>query len=697
MDPMAMDESEQLVLKFREYLSIAWKGKYYLILFMLLTGLAAFVLSKFQTPIYEAKATVSIDVRPPEIVRSQIYTGPNWFEINYYISEQVRVLTSRRLAERVVESLHLDTQGPFAGANDPAAAFARGVDIDHEEESNILNISLRGKDPEQVTLWVNQLVEKYSEINILDSIDKSKKIREVIQNQLDPLREQLSKSEANLTLFKEEKNYYWADEDKNVISEQINKLNEEYATAKVERINLESKIKALKDLRAGKISMQSFPEILDNASIQQLNSQRVTLEVEKTKLMKTYKPEHPKVVALDNQIREINASISREIGLIVSGLETQFSMKKQREESLLANVQNLKEEAIDLSKSRLAYDKLRQEYEQNKSFYEDMLTRSKELDISSTVNLNRVRVIDPAIVPTVPIKPNIRRNTLMGLVLGLLLGFAFLFGMDYLDSSIKTPDDVEKYLGIPVLSVIPSFSPDKVKILREFYQSIRTGVIFTKRSEGCQVLMVTSGGPGEGKSTTSFNLAKIFAAAGDKVLLMDCDFRRPALHKHLKISNSVGITSHLFGSKDQEIIRTSEIPNLWVATSGPLPPNPPELITRNSFKMLIQSLKSHFNWIIIDSPPLVSVTDSLLLSTYTDMVILVIRYNDLDRRIIKQCLKGLQHSGANIAGSVINDVDLDQDTRYSHHYYYYYYKGYDNETPKQEERGARIKKKRMKA
>ena len=150
---------------------LAWKGKYYIILFMLLTAIAAYVISRFQTPIYEAKSTASIDVRPPEIVRTQVYSGPNWFEINYYIAEQVRVLTSRRLAERVVQALHLDKKGPFAGAKDPAAAFAAHVKVEHEEDSNILNIIMHGTDPEQVTLWVNTLVEKYREINILDSID----------------------------------------------------------------------------------------------------------------------------------------------------------------------------------------------------------------------------------------------------------------------------------------------------------------------------------------------------------------------------------------------------------------------------------------------------------------------------------------------------------------------------------------------
>ena len=264
--------------------------------------------------------------------------------------------------------------------------------------------------------------------------------------------------------------------------------------------------------------------------------------------------------------------------------------------------------------------------------------------------------------------------------MGLLLGVGFVFALDYLDSSIKTPTDVERYIGQSVLSVIPSYSPEKIKVLKEFYQSLRTAVIFARKEDPHQVILVTSSGPGEGKTTTSYNLAKILASAGDSVVLLDCDFRRPSVHKTFNVSNQIGITSFFFGKTEEEITLETGIPNLWVLPTGPLPPNPPEFITRKSFTDFIQHLRAKYTWVIIDSPPILSVTDPVLLATLSDMTLLVIRYNELDRRIIRQCVQGLIKGGANLIGTVINDVDFERDTAYSYYHYYYYYKGYDEET-----------------
>lgn len=672
-------DTEDFVVKIKEYAQILWVGKYYILLFAFLFGMGFFIHAKFQKPIYEATSTISIDIRPPEIVQNQVYGGLSWFEINYYIAEQVRVLKSRRLAEKVISTLALGKDPLFAGSKDPAARFASMVRIEHEEDSNILNISMRGENPEKIVLWVNTLVDEYSRLNIADSIAKSQKILEVIQDRLNPLMEQLKESERKLTEFKEKNNYYFSDETKDVITEQISKLNEEYAKAKVERINLESKMQALNEMLLGKRPLTSLPELLDNPSIQQLNNERIDLEVQLTELKKKYKAQHPSVKALEKQLQDLQKHIQEEISSAIRALEMEYTIKKNRENSLFENIKNLKEEAITLSKTQLEYEKIRQEYEQNKRFYEDMLQRSKELNIATTVNLNRVRVIDPAIRPNHPLKPDIRRSGVLGVLLGLFVGCVFVVGLDFLDNTIRAPEDVERYLKLPVISVVPTYSPEKIKVMREFYQTIRTAVIFSKKAEGCQVVQITSSSPGEGKTTTAINLAKTLAAAGEKVLLLDCDYRRPAVHRHFHFQNQLGISSYLLGEPAEEIIHKTELSNLWVITTGPIPPNPPELITRKKFAQFLEGLKEQFHWIILDSPPIVSVTDPVLLSTYADMVILVIRYNEVDRKVIRHAIQALQNANARIIGTVINDVDFEEERRYKYHYYYYYYKGY--ETP----------------
>ena len=680
--PMAPVEGEALFshVNLKEYLRVFWKGRYYILLFLVLLGAGSYVWSKLQTPIYEAVATISMDVSPPQLMQSQVITPLYGYDFNYYLGEQIRVIQSYRLSQQVVAVFANDPSFPFNGASDPARAFRAGIRVEKQEDSNILNIRMRGVNGQQVATWVNALVDEYAKLNIMDNLDRSKKILTVINEQVKPISKKLEDSEKNLTQFRANQNVILSDSVKSVVTEQMEKLNQEYAQAQVERIYMEAKIKSLNEMRSSRPGSETFPEAFANDALKILNGQRINLELHLNDLKKQYKDDYPTVKATRQQLDDINDRIHKEINFLIIGMQTEFNIKKSREDELLSNIQKLKAQSIDFSRASLEMVKIKENYEQNKQFYEDLSRRSKEMELSSTLGINRIRMIDPATPPAAPVSPKTRQNTILGLMLGLLLGVGFVFALDYLDSSIKLPSDVERYLGQSVLSVIPSFAPEKIKVLKEFYQSLRTAVIFARKEESSQIILVTSSGPGEGKTATAYNLAKILASAGDNVLLIDCDFRRPAVHKTFNISNQVGLTSFFFGKSFEEIVQPSGIPNLSVLPSGPLPPNPPEFITRKSFVDFLQMLKERFTWIILDSPPVLSVTDPVLLSTVSDMTLMVVRYNELDRRIIRQCIQGLLKGGANLIGVVINDVDFERDTSYSYYHYYYYYKGYDEET-----------------
>lgn len=681
---------------FKDYLRTLWKGRYYIFLSILIFGVGAFVWSKMQVPIYEATATISIDVTPPQISQNQVYPVNYWFEINYYIAEQIRVLQSYRLAQKVVSIFSKDPTFPFNSAPDPAKVFSSCIKVEKQEDSNILNIKMKGTDPQKVALWVNTVVDEYSKLNIQDNLEKSKKILQVINEQLQPIYNKLGESERQLTQFQASQNIYILDDtNKNVVTEQIEKLNKEYAEAKIQRIEIESKMRALNDLKYGKASLDAFPEAYMNETIRKINTTRVDLELQLQDLNKQYKPEHPKIKALTQQLDDLKTSLKKEISTLIASLETEYKIKKTREEELLRNIELLKDEAVKGSKVSLELEKIKENYQQNRMFYEDLLRRSKEMELSSSVSINRIRPIDPAIPPQAPTSPKTKQNTVVGILLGIFLGVSFVFFLDYLDSSIKTPSDVEKHIEQSVLTVVPKYSPEKVKVLKEFYQSLRTAVMFARKTEENQIVLVTSTGPSEGKTTTCYNLAKVLASAGDNVLLIDTDFRRPAVHKTFNMQNYVGVTSFFLGKKEEEgIIQPTNIPNLYVVPTGPLPPNPPEFITRKSFEELLKRLKEKYNWIILDSPPVLSVTDPILLSVLADMTIVVIRYNEIDRKLIKQCINSLKRSGANVIGTIINDVDFERDTTYSYYHYYYYYKGYDEEALKEKGFSKTIKKKR---
>jgi capsular exopolysaccharide synthesis family protein len=469
-----------------------------------------------------------------------------------------------------------------------------------------------------------------------------------------------------------------------VISEQVNTLTSEYAQAKAERIRLETRLNALRGLRTSSLSESSFPTVLQDTTIQGLRKQRNDVEVELAEKLRTLKEGHPQIKELRSRLAGVDARLREEMDTIRRSLETDFAMASQREQSLFNNIQLLKSESIELSKQTLEYDRLKRDYEQNKAFLEDMLARSKEADISSSASLNNLRVIEPAVPAERPFSPNVPRTVAMGLVLGLFLGVGLVVGMDFLDQSLRAPDHVERHTGLEVLSVLPKFTEESASALRESFQSLRTALLLASRGEGCQVLLVTSAVPGEGKTTVVFNLGKVLAAAGARVLLIDGDLRKPRLHRMINVKNVRGLTSVVLGERDLgEVIHAlADIPNMDLVTSGPLPPNPPELYGKASFARLLALAREQYDWVILDCPPVASVTDPVVASLQVDMAVMVVEYGKARRQLIRDCVRQLGRTGVRIAGVLFNKVDVDRDHYYYTYYYSHYYRyGYGETEP----------------
>ena len=666
----------------REYLRLLWNGRWIVLAVTAVVVALGLGWALTRPKIYETTCTISIDSHPPQIIKNQINLSPSWWELERYVSEQERVIRSRTLAQRVVDRLGLDSHPALRESGDPAGMLLSMIDVKplkaSDVSSNVLDLSMRGKDPEQITEWLNVYVQEYIAFNIEDNLKRMRQIYEVIQSKLEPLRRQLSESEQQLTRFKERQDsLLFADQDKNVITEQVNTLTTEYARTKAERIRLETKINALDRIRKSKEPLSSFPEVVTNPTIQGLQEQRRTLEVELNEKLKTYKPGHPVIKDLKGRIEGIDRQIGEQIDAIISALRTDYEIKRQREASLYDNIQKLKEQSIELSKQTMEYEKLKREYEQNKAFYEEMLARSKEADISGTVAMNNIRVIDEARVPTAPVSPNVPRSVMLSLVLGLMLGVGLVFGLDYLDQTLRGPEDVERYTGLEVFAVVPAYDDEPGAVIREVYQSLRTALLFAARGEHSQIVMVTSSGPGEGKSTTARRLAETFAASGSRVLLIDADLRKPNLHRLAGSNGGKGLTSVVLGEVElsEAVVPVEGMEGLDVLPSGPLPPNPPEMFGKESFAALLKEARERYEWIVVDTPPVISVTDPVVCSPLADMVLMVIQYGRLDRKVVVGALRQLARAGARVVGAVLNRVDLAREHHYADGYYagYYHY------------------------
>ncbi len=676
-------EEPEPEINLMEYVHLLWAQKWLVVgvtaVLLALAGAWAFTRPK----LYTAKVQLAFE-STPQVIKDTAIGRLNPWEMDRYIQNQMEVLRTRRLAKRVADKLGLEGHPDFAGG-DPAAWLLGALDVKREKDADIVTVSLTGKDPESVAEWLNVYVREYIALNIEDNLERTRQVYEVIQAKLEPLREQVRKAEQQVLQFQERQGALLVgDQDKNVISEQVETLTSEYAKAKAERIRLETKINALKNLEIEKLSQITVPEILGDPTIQALRQQRNQLEVELAEKLRTYKEGHPIVKDLRSRIAGIDARIRDQVRTIVASLQTDYDIKRRREQMLYANLQSLRDQSIELSRQTMEYERLKRQYEQARTFYEDMLARSKEVDISSTAGMNNVRVIEPAVVPKGPSSPNIRRTLALGGVLGLFLGVGLVLLLDYMDQTIRTPEDAERYLGLDTLSVLQRFKDEAAFALREAYQALRTAVILAARGEGCHVLMVTSAAPGEGKTTVAFNLAKVLAASGDRVLILDGDLRRPRFHRLIKAKNVRGLTSVVLGERQLgEVVHTlADLPRLDIVTSGPLPPNPPEVFGKESFRRLLEEARREYRWVIVDTPPVTSVTDPVICSRAADMVLLVVEYGETRRTVIQEALRLLGRAGARIVGCVLNKVEMERDRYYYSHYYSYYYRygGYGEDT-----------------
>ena len=677
-----------------EYVRLVWNRKWLVLGVLVATVVLASAWALTRPKLYRANTKITL-TPPPQLSNNQFDLAMSWWQMDRIIADQVEVLKTRDLAQRVVDRLGLASHPAFIGG-DAAGALLGSVDAKPIQDTFVVEVSLVGREQDAVAEWLNMYIEEYVAANIEDSLGRTHQVYEVIQSRLDPLRAKVEESEQQLMDFSEREDaVLLADQDKNVITEQVNTLTTAYAEAKAERIRLETKINALKNLRASHISEASFSEVLKDPTVQSMVQGRNDLKVQLNEKLRSLKEGHPEIKDLRGRIDSLDQQIAQQVETIKLSLETDFDIVSRRERSLYNNIQQLRDQTINLSKQTLELDRLQREYDQNKAFLEDMLARSNEADIASTASLNNVRVIEPARRPDGPYSPNVRRTVMLATFLGLFFGVGLVLGLDYLDHTLRSPEQVERYLGLETLTALPKMTEENSRVLRESFQSLRTAIMLASRGEECHVVMVTSAVPEEGKTTVAFNLAKVLAVGGSRVLLIDADLRKPRIHRMIKAKNVRGLTSVVLGERSiSEVIHHfPSIPDFDLITSGPLPPNPPELFGKQTFSHLLEEARANYDWVILDTPPVASVTDPVICASNADLALLVVQYGATRRQVVRESVRLLSRTPVRIAGALLNKVDIEHDHYYYSGYYSYTRYGYygDQVAPEKKDKKAAAK------
>lgn len=582
-----------------------------------------------------------------------------------------------------------DTSTPTGVGGETAAQTSRideflsGVAIVPVRGSRIVEIRYASTDPIFAAQAANGLANAYIQQSMEFRFDASKQAADFLGGQLATQRKAVESSEAALQAFKEKNGAVSVDDNaSNIVVARLTELNTALTKAKTERINKESVYNQLKAAESNG-SLDTFPEVMSNQYVQRLRGELSDLQRQQVQLAERYGERHAEMVKNRAAIESAEAKLAAERSKVVESVRNEYMAAQAEERSLQSALNAQKGEALSMNRTGIEYSVLQREVESNREVYQSLLQQTKETGITGENRVSNIRVVDQAVPPGGPVSPNIPRALMMSMFMSLVVAVGLAFGVEHLDNRIATPQEMKTLLSIPFLGMVPATPRDQGNPLIigdapanfvEAIKTIRTSVLFSSAEEGLRTVVVTSAAPGEGKSIVATNLAMALAQAGQRVALIDADMRRPRVHEIFDAPGEPGLSNVLTGNaKTAESIRKTGVPGLWLLTAGHIPPNPAELLGSRRWLEFVASLEDHFDWAIIDTPPVLAVSDASVVANRSTGVVFVVNSDKTSRQSARQAIEQLDGANAHVIGSVLNRVDI-----IKHPYYYasYYRKDY---------------------
>jgi capsular exopolysaccharide synthesis family protein len=656
----------------RYYAGLLWRHRSFLGACALVGLLLGLVVALVQTPEYRAGVLLQIEPPPPPFATVSdallVGAGNYWQNTDFY-NTQFKVLRSRGLGEKVVARLKLTDREPFKSSADVASLFMGHVGVEPVPESRLVLVTVTHRDPAEAALWANTLGDVYIEQSLASRVESARKAYEWLQERLAATQQGMRDAQDKLFQSYRSQDLFVPEGSVSAVSTSIAKLNEDFVQAQARRIAIEAALKQAGEMRARGEPLDALPQVASDPAVAGFNTQLAGLSVELGRLGEKFKEGHPEVQKVRAQVQQLEKAKANRATQILDGLQAEYVQLRKREAELRGAIDAQKNQAANQSRKATELEALRKEADSAKSLYEVLLQKLNETDIAASIRSNNVSVVDRASAPQFPVRPQKRRSALAGMLLGLVAGLGLVLGRDYLGNTIRDPEEIERYLHLDLLAAVPRYEDESDSLATEAYQNLRTALLFARGDEGGQVVLVTGTAPQEGKTTTIVNLARLLAGSGEKTAVVDCDLRRAQMHQRLGLPREPGFTDFFVRHEPASaLLRPTPIANLFALTAGPLPPNPPALLARRSLGDLLAELKGEFDWVLIDSPPLASVTDALLLARHADHTVLVVQHNKVDKKLVKRSVAALRKATPGLLGAVLNVVDV---RARSYHYYYY--------------------------
>jgi polysaccharide biosynthesis transport protein len=695
---------------------------------------------------FQATTTIQIDRRTLSLGASADTPWvENWFNMEFYPT-QYTLLQSRGLAERVVTDLRLVEDPVFnpgwASFDKKKAATSEldaaqlgglgqrllgGLEIAPIKNTQLVAINYRSTSPELAARIANGVAESFIDWGIEDRSTSAGKASSFLGKQIESLKQEISDKEATLQAYSRRSDIVTIDPSTNPTLERLQALNKDYIAAVSSRIEKEASYNQ---------AIGAPPETLaDSLSGGLVSTQRhdlLAMEQEYNAKRATYKPDMPDMVALQAKINDaqkrMKSLVAETVDQARRSARTEFETAKRQEDALRDELNRAREDTINMGSAAVQYNNLNMEVETQRQLLDNMLKRQSETEVTARLQATResnVRVVDRALQPGSPFAPSLKRDVGMAIGLGLFLGIGCIFLLEYLDRSLKTAEEAERLLGVPVLAVIPDVSdrpgrygyggygayaygygrrrrkgplakksadkdkkPEDLKEIEllpqtkprhsisEAYRSLRTALLLSSAQQ-LRVIALTSAQSGEGKTATAANLAVVMAQLGRQVLLIDADLRKPRMHRVFHLSNREGLVHCLTsGEPLEELIRPTGVNGLFLLPSGTIPPNPSELLASDRMRDLLEVAKRRFDMVIVDTPPLLAVTDASVLGSMVDGVVFCLYAGRVQRVEALASTERLKVGGARVLGTVLNRYVAGKGGDDKHYYYYYQYHAY---------------------
>jgi len=744
-----------------DYWRVIVKRKWVAFTFMGALVFFTAVFSFLATPQYKSTSTLLIEEGTSKILSMEDAFGiqaPIVRDLRFF-NTQLKLLKSKSLAERIVKKLNLLSRPEFSSKkksniinsligiitfnwathkkesskNEPdylsslnaysdlAESVRNKIKIKPIRETKLVEISYISASPLLSAEIVNTLAEEFINFSIEKRYEKTQQASDFLSAQIAILRDDLAAKERELQRYGQEKNLFFLSDRENTAVNKFAGLYEAYTQAQIERIKAEAAYRELKD-----VDIDSIPQSISNPAIQQLKADYTRKKSEYEEKSKVFKPDYPEMVRLKSRLD----SMKGELRKAVDAVESDYRAALKREYSLKNLLEKEKGDVAKMNSSAITYNSLKIEIENIRKQLNSLIEKQKETFVSEKLGglrASNISIIDRAEISKKPISPKKKLNLILALFFGLFGGLGLCFLLEYLDNTVKGPEDVERLASLPSLGVIPYLEPDglskkkrrssylsfgytnredkqkreeepKIKEIElinhlyaklsisEDYRTVRTSILLSHADTPPKTISITSSLPKEGKSATVVNMAVSFSQLDEKVLVIDADLRRPRLNRVFKTRNVAGLSSYLTGKIEfKDAIQKTSIKNIWILPSGPIPPNPAELLNSRKMREMVEEVKKEFDIIFFDTPPVLAVIDAVIVSSLVDSTVVVVNASKLTHKPFLNAVEELKRAKAKVIGVIFNKLKVKKGDYYYMDYYRYYRHRYYGEEETQTE------------